>query len=655
MSTDFFQRQANARRNTIWLIVMFLIAMTLIVIAIFFAAAYASQNVLPPRNAATPLRASTDGRWNPNSLHYGGIAAAIGAAIIMSGTLYKVFALRAGGGVGVAENVGGKRVHPNTELLPERRLLNIVEEMAIASGTPVPPVFVLEEAGINAFAAGYSPDDAVIGVTRGAMEHLSREQLQGVIAHEFSHILNGDMRMNIRMIGILHGILLITLTGKTILRMAFYGGGGRRSSGKGRGETIAVMLAVAAFMLLVGCIGSFIGGLIKAAVSRQREYLADSSAVQFTRNPRGIAGALKRIGGTSTRGLLQHRNASEASHMYFARGVFEGFTGMMATHPPLRKRILAIDPGWDGEFPQVSSSTAAPVTTEVDGLSGFAASDAAPPADAPIEVVSHAADQIGDPQDYHRQYAAELIEQLDAEILHAVREPYLVRGLIFALLLDHDVQIQQAQLTAMRKLIDDPLLATTMRLAKKTDGLPDRAYLPLVDMALPALASMSHPQYQAFIKAFSKLTAADAKISLFEWTLGQVLRRHLRPRYETVPSPVTHYYGLQRLGDELSVLLSTLARVGHATDAQIQHAFDSGARRLDSDVQLLPAETCKLTTLDAAVVKLERASARLRGVIVDACAAIICADGEVRVREAELLRGIADMLHCPVPPLITRQ
>ena len=654
MSTDFFQRQSNARRNTIWLIVMFLLATTLIVMAIFFAVAYATQMVSAGTALATPLNSATDDRGSHPSWQYGGIAAFVGAALILLGTLYKVFALRSGGGVGVAESVGGKRVYPNTELFAERKLLNIVEEMAIASGMPVPPVFVLEESGINAFAAGYSPDDAVIGVTRGAMEHLNREQLQGVIAHEFSHILNGDMRMNIRMIGILHGILLIALAGRMILRMAFYEGGGRRSGGKGRGEGAVAIFAAAAFMLLVGSIGSVIGGLIKAAVSRQREYLADSSAVQFTRNPQGIAGALKKIGGNQSHGLLKHHNASEASHMYFARGVFEGFTGLMATHPPLRKRILAIVPEWDGIFPEVKSVPPSGLQHEVDGSSGFAGGSDTAPAVAPTEVVSRAADQIGAPQEYHRRYAAELIEELDADILHAVREPYLVRGLIFALLLDRDEQIRASQLTAMRTIIDEHLLGETIRLAKKTRRLPDRAYLPLVDMALPALAAMSHPQYGAFSSAFSKLAAADAKISLFEWTLGQVLRRHLRPRYERVASPVTHYYGLQQLGDELSVLLSTLARVGHSSDAEVRGAFDSGSRQLQSDVRLLPPESCTLNRLDAAVVKLRRASARLRGLIVDACASVICTDGKVHVREAELLRGIADILHCPVPPLIER-
>ena len=218
--------------------------------------------------------------------------------------------------------------------------------MAIASGTPVPPVFLLEDSGINAFAAGYLPGDAVIGVTRGAVDNLSRDELQGVIAHEFSHIFNGDMRTNIRMIGVLHGLLALSLIGHLLLRIFAT----RNVSSDSKDKGGAFLMGIGLAMIILGSVGSALGGLIKAAISRQREYLADASAIQFTRNPLGIGGALKRIGGLISGSRLEHPNASIASHMYFAQGVFEGFTGLMATHPPLPKRIAAIDPNWDGQY-----------------------------------------------------------------------------------------------------------------------------------------------------------------------------------------------------------------------------------------------------------------------------------------------------------------
>ncbi len=306
MATDFFERQATARKNTIWLVILFVIAVVGI-IGTTFALAYAGIELYsdrPARSNGSPSR--------EQSTFIAGIVAMAALGLIVLGTFYKVIALRAGGGRSVAEAVGGQQLNPSTTRLDERRLLNVVEEMAIAAGTPVPPVYLLEEPGINAFAAGYSPTDAVVGVTRGAIEELSREQLQGVIAHEFSHILNGDMRINIRMIGILNGILLISLIGRMLLSMLRYSGGGRsrssRGSGKGDsgGQIILVMIAVGVALLVIGFIGSICGGLIKAAVSRQREYLADASAVQFTRNPGGIAGALKRLGASSAASLIRH-------------------------------------------------------------------------------------------------------------------------------------------------------------------------------------------------------------------------------------------------------------------------------------------------------------------------------------------------------------
>ena len=265
-------------------------------------------------------------------------------ALITVGSLYKMAQL-AGGGTVVAERLGGRRVYPNTTDPVERRLLNVVEEMALASGVPVPPVFLLsEEQGINAFAAGYSPSDAVVGVTRGCAQQLTRDQLQGVVAHEFSHILNGDMRLNMRLIGVLHGILLMGLVGRELLRLVGHSGGGRSR----RNDGAAPLLLIGLAFMVIGFLGLFIGNLIKAAASRQREFLADASAVQFTRNPEGIAGALKRIGAAVFGSKLASPRAAEASHMYFA----EGISTLFASHPPLHERISRIDPQWDGKFPQ---------------------------------------------------------------------------------------------------------------------------------------------------------------------------------------------------------------------------------------------------------------------------------------------------------------
>ncbi|TWT46484.1 M48 family metallopeptidase [Botrimarina hoheduenensis] len=642
MATDFFQRQADARRTTAWLIGGFLIALVGIAAAVF---------------GVTTLL---------TSLHYDGamklagepfpwqapIGAATGAAgLIGLGSLYKVVALRATGGTGVAESLGGKRLSPDTRDPLERRLLNVTDEMAIASGTPSPPVFLIEERGINAFAAGYSPSDAVIGVTRGCAEGLTRDELQGVIAHEFSHILNGDMRMSIRMIGILHGVLLLGLIGQIVVRIIFNSGAtydSRRSgddnSGRG-GAAVIVVLAIGVALIVIGSIGSFVGGLIKAAVSRQREYLADASAVQFTRNPGGIAGALKRIGAAIGGGRIKHPRAAELSHMYFTQGVWEGFSSLMATHPPLDKRIRALDPAWDGVF--VASKLPASIPFEAAGTVGLAGTTAA----VPVGVVANAANQVGDPEESHRRYAEQLLAAIPASVLAATREPFAARAVVYALLLDRDPVVRKDQSGLLAEMADPRVVGVVRRLAPECAELDARLRLPLIDLLLPALAALSPPQYQRFTRVVRALVAADNRIGLFEWTLSQILLRHLRPKFERVRSPRLRWNSLAELGPAVSMVLATLAHASRAEDA-----FAAGGAKLGGVPLRLPPRTeVSLDRFREALEQIAQTPENERGRLIDAAAAVICADQEVSVAEAELLRGVSDLLDCPMPPLLAGQ
>ncbi|MFQ5793071.1 MAG: M48 family metallopeptidase [Acidobacteriota bacterium] len=341
---DFFDHQDRAHRNTRWLVFYFVCAVILIICSVYVAVSAALFGFRERLHAGAAFAP-----WDLDRFLW--IATAT-LTIVAVGSLYKIYALSEGGEA-VARWLGGRPIDPNTQVLKERQLLNVVEEMAISSGVPVPSVFLLEESGINAFAAGFAPADAVIGVTRGAMELLSRDELQGVMAHEFSHILNGDMRLNLRLMGVLNGILVIAVVGYMILR------GGRFSSRRRDGGTAIVLLGVA--LLVIGWVGVFFGKLIKAAVSRQREFLADASAVQFTRNPDGIAGALKKIGGLVHGSRIDNARAEEASHFFFSDGAYRSLgqkpppsrLQFMATHPPLTDRIRRIDPSFDGKYPAV--------------------------------------------------------------------------------------------------------------------------------------------------------------------------------------------------------------------------------------------------------------------------------------------------------------
>lgn len=636
MATDFFERQSTARRNTKWLIWAFSFSVLAILVMTFLVTAFAVGASEAGPDSFSP------GKKFPWEFPIGATVGSL--ALIAGGSLFKIAQL-AGGGTGVAERLGGRRIYPNSLEPNERRLLNVVEEMALASGVPVPPVFMMkDEEGINALAAGFSPSDAVIGVTRGCVEQLSREQLQGVVAHEFSHILNGDMRLNLRMIGILHGILLLGLIGRELLRFASLSGGGRR-----RNDSAMYLLLVGLVMMVLGFLGMFLGNLIKAAISRQREYLADASAVQFTRNPSGISGALQRIGSAVFGSKLATPKAAELSHMYFAEGV----STLFATHPPLADRIHRVDPSWDGKYPKPLSAAS---VARLDGedASGFLGQEAAlfRPV-VPVEVVRHAAEQVGNPTETHRRYAAELVAAMPPQVVDAAHEPYGARAVIFASLLDLDPSIRSVQLDALKQLSEPDVYELTLKLIPAVDQLDVRAYLPLVDMTLSSLRALSPSQYQAFTKCFMKLVQADKRLGLFEWTLHQILLRHLRPQFEKIRPPQIVYYGLQQLGGPLSVLLSTIAR---ASQCDHQVAFESGAQLLpEVPVEFLPKEQCGLNELHQALEQLTRVAAKQRGRLVDAAAAIICADAEVQVEEAEFLRGICDMLDCPMPPLLPGQ
>lgn len=692
MSTRFFEQQDSARGQTTRLILLFSLAVVAIVIALG-ALGYAFGAAMVEADASR-AKGPTELASAPMALVFAFLFGTGGLLVIGLGSLYQIFQLSSGGGTRVAESVGGRQLAHHTSDPLERRLLNIVEEMAIASGTPVPPVYLMEESGINAFAAGYLPGDAVVGVTCGAIENLSRDELQGVIAHEFSHIFNGDMRTNIRLIGVLHGILLLSLIGHWLLRSTqFMHSGG---SDKNKGGVIAFMLMSGLVMVVLGFLGSFLGGLIKAAISRQREYLADASAVQFTRNPSGIAGALKRIGGAMYGGRVQHPNAAMASHMYFAQGVFEGLSGLLATHPPLPKRILAIDPTWDGNYlaeaaessvragasfsagatpTRAAASAAADLVSGLDpvaaGLSGLAPTARMRELDRPASVgnagrrteaapysvpeMMAAADQVGAPQEEHQVYAQRLLAQLPPELLAAAHEPYSARALVMALVIDARPDVARQQLAYLETAVPVDLFNVVVTLWPQVQGVPGAARLPLIDMAMPMLRMMSLPQYQAFIPTFQALVQADAQVSIFEWTLSQVLYRHLHSHYAARPLRVPRPVAPRSLTAEVSLLLSTLARAGN-TEEQAPVAFAAGAARLVGlGLQLVPLERCNFQQLELALQKLAELSAQARRDVLLACSACVSADQLVRVREAELVRGIADLLDCPMPPLIGRQ
>jgi Zn-dependent protease with chaperone function len=645
MATDFFDRQDIARRSTVRLTVLFGLAVVAIIASIELLLAvtlgFLGRN---PETGVLDWTAINDPRLFA--------MATVGTLVVVGGgSLFKVAQLRAGGRV-VAEQLGGRLLNSDTAVPSEQRLLNIVEEMAIASGTPTPPVYLMDqEEGINAFAAGFQPSDAVIGVTKGTAETLSRDELQGVIAHEFSHILNGDMRLNIRLMGLLHGILIIGILGYFILRMAAFSGHRRRSR---EGGNQMPLLALGAGLMAVGVFGTFFGNMIKAAVSRQREFLADASAVQFTRQASGIAGALKKIGGIATGSTVQNPNAPEASHLFFGRAT-SGLSALFSTHPPLPERIRRLDPSWDGTFPTVAVVAPAevPASAMAAGAVGLAGAHGVRGAAEGAFDVSRAVADIGAPTEAHIQYAASLVQSLPRALLEAAHEPHGGRAVVYALLLDRDAGIRRTQLKRLAAAADRGVHEETLRLAPLVDELDVRLRLPLIDIVLPALRRLTATQHAQFRENVLGLVQADEAIDVFEWSLSRILLHDLAPAYSRASPPRVRVRNLKAIRPQLQRLLSTLAHAGHRDTQAAGNAFDKAWRTMRlPEAHLLEINQSGVGLLDDAVERLAGAAPPIKRQVLRAAIACVTADRQVTATEVELVRAVSASLGCPMPPVL---
>ncbi len=644
---NFFESQDRARKHTFQLVSLFalavvtLIIMTNLLVMVVFGVINTEQV-----QSAEALFQQIDWRT------FATVSVAVGAVVLV-GSLYKMLALSAGGKA-VAESLGGKLIPSNTDDPKQRKLLNVVEEISIASGTPAPPVYVLEnEAGINAFAAGFSPRDAVIGVTQGTIEHLSREQLQGVIAHEFSHIFNGDMRLNIRLIGVLNGVLIIGILGYYLLYSASF-------SRRGRGNEKAAMLALAIGLMVIGYAGTFFGSLIKAAVSRQREYLADASAVQFTRNPDGIGGALKRIGGLESGSKVKNPGASEVSHAFFAQGVSGFMQGLSATHPPLTKRILRIDPHWDGKFDtsdkpkDTRQDEGKTVKEETMTRAELAQKVATVVTGAAMVDVASAIDQIGNPAQETILHARSLIAELPEPVKEAAREPYGARAVIYSLVLDKGQPVRDRQLKHLQAYADPDVYVLTQNLIAQMKGLDIKYRLPLIDIAIPALKQLSLNQYQIFRDNLVALIEIDGRVDLLEWTLQKILFNHLDAQFlKLAPAKVRASHASQ-LKHEIELLLSAMAYASDQDQNEIEAAFSAAVKPLKiRGLQLVAKNEISLSDLDRALQKLAKLKPLDKPQLLVACATCVAHDEIISPVEVELLRAFADVLDCPMPPIMT--
>lgn len=629
---NFFERQAQARKRTTRLVVLFVLAVLGIVLAVDLGVA-----LVFGANATLLAMASL-----------------LTLGVIGIGSLYRVASLR-GGGEPVAQQMGGVPVPEDTTDYHLRRLRNVVEEMSIASGVPVPKIYVMEhEAGINAFAAGYSPSDAVIAVTRGALERLNRDELQGVIAHEYSHILNGDMRLNIRLVGVLFGILMLGLIGRKILQHAH----------GIRGKDGLPILLGALIAMLVGAIGLFFGRMIKAGVSRSREVLADASAVQFTRQSSGLSGALKKIAGVHEGSKLAERaDAEEVSHMLFGDGT--GLRGLFATHPPLLQRIQALEPSFKAE--NLERLKAQWLASPPDGLDedvklGLAsqghASGGLPSTGAHLAVTPPmVAAQVADPKNDDYLRADSILAAIGDELHDIATRRDLAMPLLLGLLLDADARVRDLQHDEIVARLGKSVATEAARIREvHLADLHPMLRMPLAMLAFPVLRLRPRPELAAFLDTVHAVIHTDGQVSLFEYCLGRMLQTHLREALD----PSRHArFGRRKPGSvkqEFATLLAVIAQAGNPGNAdEARRAYLAGMQRVlprDHVPYAPPAQG--IVALDDVWAPLDALDPLAKEVMVEALTAAASHDGRISVAEAELLRTICAVLHCPLPPMLER-
>ena len=630
---DFFAQQARVRGSSRRLVLLFVLAVVAIVAAIdavvWLTMGHHAADGEPVASNLPLLFASS---------------VAVIAGIGLS-SLFRIMSL-SGGGKAVAESMGAVPVPPDTRDPQLRRLRNVIEEVAIAAGVPVPDIYLMaDEPGINAFAAGYSASDAAMCVTRGCLDKLSRDELQGVIAHEFSHVLNGDMRLNIRLMGLLFGILVLAIVGR---RVIWFGGSGNR---RGGGQVWLIGLA----LIVVGYIGYFFGRLIQAAVARSRESLADASAVQFTRQTDGIAGALKKIAILAEGSTLQVANKQEVAHMLF--GEAGTFNALFATHPPLLQRIRALEPGFREEELARLAVSLQQVAAEPPGASaanlaagsldvpGFAVPSPLP---AGAAVATRAAAVAGASK---FQHAAALRQGLPATLNEAVQQADSALPVLLALALSAQAELQPRQ----RRLVadafgDDVQQATAARFAE-VEALPPGSRLPLAALAFPALKQLPPGRQQTLLDTLDALVRVDGRVDLGEYCLTRLLRVQLLEAQQPRRAPVDGLKKLPACRDSVVLVCAVVARHGAADEGAARRAWLLAMQQVFPGAALAwpPLPSAWQLPFERALDELDGLMPPAKEVLIQGLASAIHADGEVSVAEAELLRVICASLHCPLP------
>lgn len=581
-ATNFFERQDRARRATRWLVVWFALAVLGTAAAIYAVAvaALVYADILP-----------SGAYWNAEIFAY----AFVGTLLLVGGaSLFKSLELGSSSGEMIARELGGVVVNPNAGEADRRRLVNVVQEMSIASGVPMPKIFILEgEKSINAFAAGTRIENAAIAVSRGALDKLTRDELQAVVGHEFSHILNGDMRLNVKLIGWIFGLVVLALVGRILMQSAMLSGSSRSRKNDGAQALVVIGLAI----LIIGSISQFFASIIQAAISRHRERLADASATQFTRNPTALANALARIGGDSS--ILESPHASEYSHFFFACGV----QSLFATHPPLEERIRALNPAWDGKFLRSGNRKNEPLVGE-----------------APAPSVAH------------------------WPLADLAKNPKGARALVYLLMMTHSRDDDQAQANLLLQSEKKDVFAILEANWEAVLALPPEKRLSLVILAAPQLREFPQRERNAICATLRRLAEADGEIALFEFLIIRIVEGLLLwdgdaefPEAERLSAAEVAFSVVMREN-----------RFSAAVAEQKLHEILAAQDFFPKQLHVLPGSQLGVDDLDKAFDVLRSTPIIFREKLLKTCDAVALADGNVSAAETDLINALSLALACPI-------
>jgi len=641
---NFFEHQEHARRQTRKLLFLFVLAVISIVLVF---------NLL----ATVVWALLGHGTHLPDFFYPTNTLLVIG--LVVGGSVLETLRLRAGGDE-VAQMVGARLLVRDSADAYERRLLNIVEEMSIASGLAMPRVYLMDgELGINAFAAGYSPNEAVVAVSNGALRRLNRDELQGVVAHEFSHILNGDMRLNIRLIGVVYGLLMIASFGEHLMS------GMRQAPSERQGSGVLIGFICGLVLWIVGYIGVFCGRLIKAAVSRQREFLADASAVQFTRNPDGIGGALRKIGGLARElrlgSRIAHPKAEVLSHLFLGAARASFAEGLLATHPPLDERIRRI---YNRAMPYAEAPLPEPTMwpepeeeplIPYERVTDFAAAREAygsSLSDARAVVAPDAAvNAVGKPQSTETKFARALAnDAAHHPLIDGVRDPIGAQAAVLTLLIEHDLEIARRQ----RLIVGDgPLGARIDEFMPVVAQMRKTLRLPIVDLAIPTLKQLDAAARTEFLKLVGEFIRADGRVSLSEFVLQTIVDRRLSA--DAARAVPVRYAEIPALRGDVAVIASLVAHTcaEHSQGRTAAQRMEAASAQVAISLPLLPAAAVRTRGIEGSLDRLNQL-APLRKPLVIRAFVVAAVDGEgvLSLVGADLLRAVCTAIDAPMPPLV---